>query len=234
MAPSQEIEIKLGDWISNGFKLFGNQWQQWCLVSLVALLIMFGSMLCLFIPLLFVSGALMHSMFYIAFKNLKGESFSVQDVFYGFKNRYWDFTKLMMIITGVSLLLFVIPYGMFIGGVLMAEKLGPLFAFGGFGIFFLAILCFVVLSFYFSPRIMLMLPIMVDKGLPIRESYHLADSLCRKKFWWLLLFSLIANFISSVGIYVCYIGYIGTFPLFYTITIAAYQDLLMKEAPPAA
>ncbi|HWC77307.1 MAG TPA: hypothetical protein VG778_07590, partial [Blastocatellia bacterium] len=67
-------------------------------------------------------------------------------------------------------------------------------------------------------------PLIVERRLgvidAIRESYELT----KRKMLLFTLFALLLQLIVSAGSYVCYVGILATYPLFFTITAVAFRD----------
>lgn len=226
MEQNQQIEVKFGDWMSEGFKMFTDRWQSWCTISLLALVLTFVSMLCFGLGLLFVTGPIVHSLFYICFKQMRGEAIEVGDVMYGFKNRFWDFCKPSLVIMGVAVIAYICFFAIIVGSAFMAEQLNqPGLAIIGTVIFLICIFGFVGFCFYLSPRLCFMFPLMVAKGYGAREAFAESSRVVKQKFWPLFLFTFVANLISSLGTYACYIGIIATYPLFFTMLSVAYREI---------
>ncbi len=234
MEQNQQIEVKFGDWMSEGFKMFTDRWQSWCMVSLLSLLITFVSVLCFGLGLLIVTGPIVHSLFYICFKQMRGEAIEAGDVMYGFKNRFWDFCKPSLLILGVAIGAYLAFFAIMIGSAFMAEQLNqPGLAIIGMIIFFVCIIGFVGFCFYLSPRLSFMFPLMVAKGYGARQAFTESSRVVKQKFWPLFFFTMVANLISSLGTYACYIGILATYPLFFTMIAVAYREI-WERAPAAA
>src|SRR5215469_3620593 len=108
-----QVEVKFGDWISEGFRMFIEQWQAWVLQSLVMIIVLFAIMaieffgffgvaalagttlgdssvvlILLLLPLflglsIILGSALVCGMYKSAFKQLRGGRIELNDLFSG-------------------------------------------------------------------------------------------------------------------------------------------------------
>lgn len=222
-----KANVQIGNYISEGFNLFTQQWQTWVLISLVALLVTFVSAMCLVIPALLISGPLAHSLFHAVFKQMDGQKLEVGDCFYGFKNRFMDFALVFILLFLLSGGVGAIGAGILMIGPFLGSQvlsiIGAIVAFMVFMVLF-------VLMFYLSPRIAFLIPHMIRTGKTWREAYDDINPKVKANYWMLLLFVIAVNFIAQLGSYACYVGLLATFPLYYTMIAKAYMDLFEGQS----
>jgi membrane-anchored glycerophosphoryl diester phosphodiesterase (GDPDase) len=77
---------------------------------------------------------------------------------------------------------------------------------------------------FIGTRTLFILPLIADRRLDFSTAWRLSWEETRHGFWELLLLSIIASIISVLGMYVCYVGIIVSFPLGIMIIDAAYED----------
>ncbi|HKF53871.1 MAG TPA: zinc-ribbon domain-containing protein [Blastocatellia bacterium] len=212
-------EVKFGDWISEGFRMFVEQWQVWVLQTLVLCGIIlafvaafFGALMgvalvtgatqepsalplfVIFLPGFLImwaaSGALVSGMFKTAFKQLQGGKIQVSDIFSGM-----DCMPAVLLAT-------------FCNGILVM-----------FGLLLCIIPGFIVAGLlYFT------IPLIVHRRLGVFEAMGESKELVQKNLLMFILFQFVVQLIAQSGQYICYVGLLATFPLQFTIGVIAYRD----------
>jgi hypothetical protein len=213
-------EVKFGDWISEGFRMFVEQWQAWVLQSLVifaAIFVLiafgFGALMGLgllmgsamqdppglvlfliicpcFIILWATTIALTCGMYKSAFKQLQGGKIQVSDVFSA------------MDCLGPALLTGLCT------GVLVGVGL---------------VLC-VIPGIIIASMLHFTIPLIVHRRLGAFEAMGESKELVQKNLLMFILFQFVVQLIAQSGQYICYVGLLATFPLQFTIGVIAYRD----------
>jgi len=212
--------VRWGDWISEGWRMFAEQWQAWVVHMLVYFLILLIPMapfyaaiialnltaargqepqppvaLFLLVPvlilvLLLASAYLMGGSYYSAFKQLRGERIELRDLFSG--GRYFP---------------------RMVGALLLIGVLGIL------GAMLCVIPAFIVGGLFFFT-----LPLIVDRNLGVLEAMRASRELTQQNLFMFTLFAFVVSLLSSLGAYACYVGLLVSYPLLFTITVVAYRD----------
>jgi hypothetical protein len=215
--PNIAPNVHWSEWISEGWQMFAVRWQVWVLQTLIVFLI-------LAVPLLPVYG-------WLIFLDLTGQSQEPPPMF--------------IALAMIAIPLFMLAAIYFWGGLwrtatkqLRGEKVSvrdlflggdhflPLFGASillGILYFIGAMLCFfpafIVLGlFHFT------IPLIVDRRMSVGSA--ISASFNATKGHWLMfsLFALVVYLLSSSGAILCYVGYLATFPLQFTIMAIAYRD----------
>ncbi|HKV39909.1 MAG TPA: hypothetical protein VJX67_11905 [Blastocatellia bacterium] len=220
MSKPTSSEVKFGDWISEGWKMFAEQWKGWVIHSLVAVVIISASivpffivvlglgafsdaagaaaapMLIVLLSLLFmvismiVSGALVSGMYASAFKQLQGGAITVRDLFSRLDR--------LPAVVGASLLIGILTM---IGFVLCV------------------IPAFLVMGlFYFT------IPLIVFEDMGVIDAMKASKEVAERNIWMFTLFAFVVALIAQAGSYACYVGILATYPLHFTIGVIAYRD----------
>jgi len=232
-------KVRFGEWISEGWNMFAEQWKVWVVNALVLSIVTTVPLLGLYIlmlvvpavtggrggaglgatilALLFLGGiaiALLASyvsagMYRTAFKQLRGEPISTIDLFSG-GDRWPAFLGASILVTVLVLI-----------GTLLCVL--PGFIVGG--------------ALYFT------LPLIVERRLSVGEAIQASRDATRGELFMFVLFALVVSLIAQAGTYLCYVGLLATMPLHYTIAAIAFRDCFgvpgarsfaSKLAPPHA
>jgi hypothetical protein len=236
MNNSMPVEVKFGDWISEGFRMFVEQWQAWVLQSLVMIAVLFllmaveflgflgvaallgttlgdssGVLILLLLPVLLTVSLILGSvlvcgMYKSAFKQLQGGKVELGDLF-----------------SGVDLFLPVVLAQLCVGALTFA------------GMLFCIIPGLIVAGlFYFT------IPLIIHRNLGVFDAMRTSFELTKQNIVMFTLFAFVVQLLSQVGQYACYVGLLATFPLLFTIGVVAYRDCFgvagarSFQAPPGA
>lgn len=219
-------KVKLGDWLASAWKLLTDQWQTWCLISVVY-----------FVPVGLVYGIAQVISFRAGFH---------VDYSNPWRAFFHSFGQSMTISLLMTVAITVIG-AFFVGGIYRTAfkqmagepiRVSDIFsgvhlfprilvvsAISGILQFMAAFLCyfpmFIVQGFFF-----LALPIVVrtDKD-PLQA---LSDSYTATKGEWLMfaVLAFVANILSGLGVLACLVGLLFSFPLVFLISAVAYMDIL--------
>lgn len=230
----EKPQVRFGEWISEGWKMFTEQWKAWVINTLVYALIC-GTPMALVVGGFYV---------YLFSEISKASSRYGQPqippeailTFYG-----------VFFVVGF-LTLFVAAF--FTGGMhksalkqLRGGKIELRDLFSGGNTYFailIATILTVVLSvigsmlciipgLLVSGALFFTMPLIVDRRLSPVEAMKASYELTRKNIWMFTLFAFVVGLISQAGAYACYVGLLATIPLMFTISAVSYRDLFGVE-----
>lgn len=213
-------KVRLGEWISEGWNMFAEEWKVWVLnalvlsgatvVPVVAAYVFFfvvaaasprgagaglgvamlGLIFVVAIVVILVNALLVGGMYNTAFKQLRGERISVGDMF--------SAGDRALSVLGAAILVGILTM---IGMMLCVI---PAFIVGG--------------ALFFT------LPLVVERRLSVGDAIQTSREATRGDLFMFVLFALIVTLIAQAGSYLCYIGLLVTLPLQFTIAAIAYRD----------
>ncbi|MEW6130293.1 MAG: hypothetical protein AB1757_24875 [Acidobacteriota bacterium] len=225
-------EVKFGDWIGEGWRMFTSQWKAWVVNALVFLLIC-GT------PILVVTiGFYINIFMQISANPRSAQAIAPETIFifYG-------------LIFGVSFLT-VFASAFFMAGMHKAAlkqlrggkvELRDLFSGGDVyfkmlgSIFLGTILTIIGFMLCFFPAyivtgmLFFTAPLIVERKLGVVQAMQTSYELAKRNWLMFTLFAFVVQFIASAGTYACYIGILATLPLMFTITAVAYRDCFGME-----
>jgi uncharacterized membrane protein len=230
----EKPQVRFGEWISEGWKMFTEQWKAWVINTLVYALIC-GT------PMMLVIG-----VFYVyLFSQISKAS-----------SRYGQpqiAPEALLTFYGAFILVFFFTLfvaAFFTGGMhksalkqLRGGKIELRDLFSGGNTYFpilIATLLTVMLSMVgsllciipgllVSGALFFTMPLIVERRLGPVEAMKASYELTRKNIWMFTLFAIVVGLISQAGAYACYIGLLATIPLMFTISAVAYRDLFGVE-----
>ncbi|MBI3653834.1 MAG: hypothetical protein HY231_22615 [Acidobacteria bacterium] len=241
----EKPQVRFGEWISEGWKMFTEQWKAWVLNTFIYVLIC-GT------PMLAVIIGFYGYLFTQLFRNPHGAPAIGPEVF---------ITFYLALFAVLFLTLFVAAF--FIGGMHRAAlkqlrggtvELRDLFSGGStyFPILIATILTTVLTmigsalciipGFIVGGCLFFTLPLIVDRRLGAIDAMKASYELVKQNLLMFTLFAFVVQLIASAGSYACYVGLLATIPLLFTISAVAYRDTFGVEgaryfttnAPPAA
>jgi uncharacterized membrane protein len=230
----EKPQVRFGEWISEGWKMFTEQWKAWVINTLVYALIC-GT------PMALVIGGFYVYLFSQISKptNPYGQPPIAPEAiltFYG-----------VFFLVGF-LTLFVAAF--FTGGMhksamkqLRGGKVELRDLFSGGNTYFpilIATILIILLTLVGSmlcvvPGLLVggglffTLPLIVERKLGPVEAMKASFELTKKNIWMFTLFAFVVSLISQAGAYACYIGLLATIPLMFTITAVSYRDVFGVE-----
>ena len=230
------VEVRLGDWITEGWNMFTSQWKGWVTISVTFFVVTVLPLLCLI--------GVMYGMTFLTMmsqaQHPRGASpevpvAAVLTMYLGI----FGFVIVMMPLT-VFLMggayraafkqlrggqvefrdLFCARdcYWRLLGGVLLQ---GLLIMIG-------AMLC-IIPAFIVAGALFFTIPLIIDRNMGIIEAMSASRDLTQPRLLMFTLFAFLVQLISSAGSYLCYIGLIATWPLMFTIAVVAYRDCFGAE-----
>lgn len=225
-AKNQKFDFKIGDYLNNAFKIYGQNWQQFSLFTFVSLLITLVSAITIVGPYLLMYPIQM-GYGHVVNKIEKGETFEFNDFFIGFK-KWTRFITFFIVMLIICLALFI-PLFLMMGGigafVQHNEVASPVLGLSFFiifpVIFFVAIILTVVTF---------LVPYIIYYGnYGARESINISIAIVKKNFLYVLLFVLLFSIISQIGVYLCFIGIFASMPIGYIMAYLMVKDLLLND-----
>lgn len=230
-APQQ---VRFGEWISEGWRMFTSQWKGWVVCALG----MFGAiMVPMTIYMIFVYGTLIATA---AVSTGPGGSPDASPV--GIFLIFVSFFLLMLVMLPLSALL---TGGMYkaalkqlrggqvefkdlfsardrflplLGGILLHSLL----------VFLGSLLC-VIPGFIVAGLLFFTYPLMVDRKLGAVEAMKASVEMTKPNLLMFTLFAFVVQLIASAGTYACYVGLLVTLPLMFTIGVVAYRNCFGLE-----
>jgi uncharacterized membrane protein len=231
----QNIEkppVRFGEWISEGWKMFTEQWKTWVINTLIYVLICFS-------PLLTVAYSFYGYMLFQSSQHPRG----AQPIAPGTLMTFF-------LLLGVTLIYTTLVAPFFTGGLhQMALKqlrggrleIRDLFSGGKFyfqifiatlliGIATLigTMLC-ILPGFLVGGCLFFTIPLIIDRKLGPVEAMTTSYELVKQNIWMFTLFAFVVQLIVQAGSYACQVGMLATIPLLFTITAVAYRDTFGVE-----
>lgn len=217
--------FELGNYLSEGFKIFGKEWVLFSLYGLVSSLILIVSMFTVFGFALLVYPTLLG--FSVAAEKVeKGERLEFSDFFGAFKNFGQHF--LLGLVFLLSYALVFIPYFVILfyasGGGVAAETASVIMVFAMLFMFAMIIgIYFIQVAVFFAPYLV------HYGGYSAGEAIGTSFKLAKKNFWWLLLFVFVVGIIAGIGQYACIIGMFASVAAAMLINYSLVKNVLMTQ-----
>lgn len=193
----QKIDVKIFEWIEQGWNLYKNNFGLLVLASVIALVLST-------ITIGILTGPMIAGLIIVTLQLLRKEEPKPDAgrVFKGFS--YFLNSLLFMVIWGLAIL---------IGSAILSifPIIGQLLS----------------LFFIYAAQAFLMfgLYLIVDKQMNFWPASQESIQTVKTNFWWFLLLSVIASIIGSIGAIVFGIGIVLTIPIQVCILAVAYQDI---------
>lgn len=205
MASTQPMEVRFGDWFSEGFNLYKAHLGLFVVASLIALLLAGISCGILLGPM--AAGLIM-----IFFRLREGAMPppGAGDVFKGF-----SFFLPTFLFTLVWFIIFFVVAAVLSVVPILGQALSPLVGFVG------------------GALIMFGLYLIVDRQMGFWEASMESINIVKQNFWWFLLLSIVANIVGGAGAILCGIGMIFTWPIQICVIGVAYQEVTGSSPAPA-
>jgi uncharacterized membrane protein len=242
----EKPQVRFGEWISEGWKMFTEQWKAWVLNTFIFALIC-GT------PMVVVIGGF-YAYIFTQISQQAGRSSppplgpEVLLTFYG------------VLFAVLFLTLFVSAF--FTGGMhksalkqLQGGKVELRDLFSGGSTYFpvlissilIALLTMVgmmlciVPAFIVGGAMFFTMPLIVERKLSAVEAMKASYELTKNNLLMFTLFGFVVQLIAQAGSYACYVGLLATIPLLFTISAVAYRDsfglqgarYFTSNAPPA-
>ena len=225
-------QVRFGDWISEGWKMFTEQWKGWVTLSLS-----------IFVVTVLPIGGFIVFMYISMLMSLQGQRGSPPQfplatffIFYvGLFGIIVVLLPLTVLLTGGAYRaafkqlrggqiefrdLFSARdcYWRLLGATLLHFLLGSI----------AGLLC-IIPAFIVAGLLFFTAPLIVERDLGVFEAMRVSRDVTQRNLLMFTLFAFVVQFLASVGGYACYIGLLVTWPLMFTIAAIAYRDCFGVE-----
>ncbi|SRR6266571_6442100 len=235
MNSNSTIQVRFGDWISEGWKMFTEQWKGWVTISL-------GFFVVVILPI----GA-----FVVGWYALFITSVMAQQPSRGRPPEMPAAAFLLLYAGMFALIIVLLPLTVFlIGGAYRAAfkqlrggrvEFRDLFSardcywrllgatlIHSVLVFIGAMVC-IIPAFIVAGLLFFTAPLIVERDLGVFEAMRVSRDVTQRNLLMFTLFAFVVQFLASVGSYACYVGLLVTWPLMFTITAIAYRDCFGVE-----
>ncbi len=226
---NEAFNFDIGKYFSQAIEVFQNNWVPFVIYTLISGIIFLFSYFTI-IGLFFITFPLMIGFLVGAERAEQKMSLDLGDFFGSFKNlgNYFIFSLIMIGATIVVFLpfIFLTVFPLFFND---SENLNPALMFGSSMLSILYM--FVIIIFLFIFQILLYFtPFLIHYGnMKTNEAMKTSIALAKKNFWWILLIQILVSIISSIGIYLCGIGALATYPIAYIFTYFLLNDMILTD-----
>ena len=231
MSSTELPGAKFGDWISEGWRMFTEQWKAWVLLALGY-----------FVVMLLPTAAIMFAFFSMAFANAAAQSGP-----YGRSAPAASaFPLVIVFVVSLFSLAVIVPVAAYFkGGMYKAAfkqlrggqlEFRDLFSAGdcvlpligetilvGLVVFTGSLFC-IIPGFIAAGLLMFAAPLTVERKLGVIEAMRESYEMTKQNILIFTLFAFIVQLIVSAGTYACYVGVLATYPLMFTMSACAYRD----------
>lgn len=211
-SPSDGFEVKISDWVKEGWELVKANLGLTVLVTLVYIVILSAAS-ATYIGQLLLMGPLQAGMFAFFFAIMRGQGAKFENLFDPFK--MYVPTMLVGLVTSMFVFLAVIVclIPIFIVS-LLVPFLGLIFS-----VLLILPALFVYTIYLFA------LPIVIEQKLPFWDAMELSRKTIMKKWPEMLLFYFVTGLITFVGFLFCFVGALITAPIGMAALAVAYRDI---------
>jgi membrane-anchored glycerophosphoryl diester phosphodiesterase (GDPDase) len=235
MDNAPKVEVRFGDWIGEGWKMFTEQWKGWVKISL-------GFFLAVVVPI----GVFIIAMYAVMLSAMVTQSHTrgappqmpIAIILF----LYLGIFGLMIVLVPLSVLMvggaYRAAFKQLRGGqvefsdlfsarncywrLLGATLLHSLFV-------FLGMLVCIIPAFIVGGLLFFTLPLIIERDMGVFEAMRASREVTGRNLVMFTLFAIVAQLIASAGTYACYIGLLATWPLLFTMTAVAYRDCFGVE-----
>lgn len=227
MESTSAPQIRIGDWVSEGWRMFVQQWKQWVLITLVFFLATMAPYGLLALGFLIVvlgsiepgggmasggaAGAIL--FFYVA---LFGVTILMLPVHAFFSAGMYRVAFKQLKGGEIEL------RDLFSGGDCFLRMLGATIIIAV--IVFVGVLLCIIPGYIAMGMLFFTGPLVVERRLSVFEALGTSWELGKQNILMFTLFALLVGLIAGAGSYACYVGLLATIPLQYTISAIAYRD----------
>jgi hypothetical protein len=235
MNSNSTIQVRFGDWISEGWKMFTEQWKGWVTIAL-------GFFVVVILPI----GAFVVGWYALFITSLMAQQPSPgrppEMPAAAFLLLYAGMFALIVVLLPLTVFLIAGAYRAAFkqlrGGkvefrdlfsardcywrLLGATLLHAVLVSIG------AMLCFIP-AFIVAGLLFFTAPLIVERDLGVFEAMRVSRDVTQRNLLMFTLFAFVVQFLASVGSYACYLGLLVTWPLMFTITAVAYRDCFGVE-----
>jgi len=222
-------QVRLGDWIGEGWRMFTEQWKGWVTVSL-------GFFISVVVPI----GGFIMFMYVMMFAAMSSQGPR------GAPPEVPMMTILFLYLGMFALIIVLMPLMVLLmGGAYRAAfkqlrggrvEFRDLFSARDcywrlLGAVFIqsllvsvgTMLC-VIPGFIVAGLLFFTMPLIVERNLGVFEAMRASREVTQPNLLMFTLFAFVVQFLASAGSYACYVGLLATIPLMFTIGAIAYRD----------
>jgi hypothetical protein len=229
------VEVRLGDWISEGWNMFTQQWKGWLTISASFFVVVA-------LPMLTFFGVMYVGMFATMMTQQHSRRASPEIPLASLLGFYFGAFALIIVLLPLTVFL--------IGGAYRAAfkqlrggrvEFRDLFSardcywrllgatlIHGLCIFIAAIFC-IIPAFIVAGLLFFMAPLIVERNLSIADAIRASRELTQRQLFMFILVAFLVQLIGSAGNFLCFVGLLATWPLMFTITAVAYRDCFGVE-----
>lgn len=226
--------VKLGDWISEGWKMFTEQWKPWVLLALGFLAVLLGPTL---IFMIVFYAVLIASMISQA-GSQNPDAFPLFLVLVMYAGLFGMMLLLMPAIAYLMGGMYRAAFKQLQGGTLefrdlfsakdcFPRVLGAMLLISI--LTFIGLLLCVIPALIVQTMFVFTIPLIVHRNMSIGEAMRISMEVTKSNLFMFFVFFFVVQLIVSAGSYVCYVGMLATYPLMFTIHAVAYRDLFGVE-----
>lgn len=216
--------FELGEYLTNGFKIFSKEWLLFSLYGLVVFFLLLVSFFTIigFMLLLYPS---MMGFAVAADKVEQGEKLKFNDFFGAFKN-FGDYFILGALVV-IGIILAFVPYFLAIFNMIESNNSAVGIIGMGISMIFMFVM---VLGIYIIQILIFFAPYLIHFGnYSAKEAITASFKLSKKNFWWMLLFVFIVGIISGMGQYLCIVGAFATMAIGMLMNYSLVKKVLMTD-----
>lgn len=229
---AQKFKFRIGDYLSDAYQIFTQQWMNFVLYTLALVFILGLSSITLIGPYLLTYPLIM-GYFVVAEKIENKEEVRFNDFFGGMKN-YGQYFIFMLVLLLCSFILFIplfiwaITAGLFtetMNNEATAEALSTLFA----GSFFL-LFPYLLIGSVLLQVLFFLVPYLIHYGnYKAIEALKISIKVAKTNVLYLALFVIVCSIISSLGAIICYVGLLATIPFGYLMIYSFLKDFILTK-----
>ena len=225
-------QVRIGDWISEGWKMFTEQWKTWVTITLPVFAAMVGP------ALFFVGYIYVIWMPQVMEQARRGRSAPPTELW----PAYFAFIGVTFLLMPLTAFLMGGMYrcafkqlrggklefkDLFSAGDCYFRLLGAMVLTGlVVGVGFM--LC-VVPGFIALGLLVFTYPLIVERNMGVIEAMKTSIAMTKPSMGQFVLFAFIVNLIASAGSSACYVGFLVTYPLMFTTYAVAFRDCFGVE-----
>ena len=242
VAPQTNAPPRIGEWLSEAFSLFGQQWQPWVGQGLVCLLIGYAPSflgMIAYMAIIFGSGLATASSSAPPSSTAFTSMLAAMGALYG--GIFLSLFPLVYLWCGMSRSAAMQLRGepirtrdVFSAGDVYLPALGSTLVVG--------VLYMVGLAFCILPGLLVLglfsfvHPLVVEKRMGVMDALRTSWEVTKPQMWMYLLWHLLLIILASIGSYACYIGAAATLPIYVLAMMISYRDVigLPGALPPLA
>lgn len=229
------VEVRLGDWISEGWNMFTQQWKGWLTISASFFVVVI-------LPMLAFIGVMYVGMFATMMSQQQSRRAPPEIPIATLLGFYFGLFALIVVLLPLTVFLMGGAYraafkqlrggrvefrDLFSARDCYWRLLGATLI-HGLLVFIAAIFC-IIPAFIVAGLLFFTLPLIIERNLSIADAIRASRELTQRRLLMFILFAFLVQLIASAGTYLCYVGLLATWPLMFTITAVAYRDCFGVE-----